>query len=106
MIIIIIIIVLLIIVIDSSSIVLLPTKALQHRSYIKIIYNIMVVGFAAVSQARSTRIAQYYKETGESRPERRGGFRQANKYNGQKEAIKEHIQQFTCQASHYGRRGT
>ena len=50
-------------------------------------------------------MAQYYAETAEARPERRGGARHSEEHSRRRQLIVEHIQSFTCRASHYGRRG-
>lgn len=42
---------------------------------------------------------------GRSRPENRGGGRRIDKYSGYRSKVQAHIEQFHCQASHYGRRG-
>ena len=52
-----------------------------------------------------SRVAQYYAETAEARPERRGGARHSEEHSRRRQLIVEHIQSFTCRASHYGRRG-
>ncbi|RUS70483.1 hypothetical protein EGW08_021756 [Elysia chlorotica] len=62
------------------------------------------MGIFGVSKDRLTRISSYYVEHGEPRPERRGGNRQANKKEEMRNAIKEHVSQFMCRASHYGRK--
>ncbi|KAK0154977.1 hypothetical protein N1851_002695 [Merluccius polli] len=58
-----------------------------------------------ISKDRVTRVAQYYGTTAEARPERRGGARHSEEHNRRRQLIVEHIQSFTCRASHYGRRG-
>lgn len=44
-------------------------------------------------------------QNGKTRPELRGGFRKTEKYAEQKTAVIQHVQSFSCRASHYGRRG-
>ncbi len=51
------------------------------------------------------RVAKYYAETAEARPERRGGARHSEEHKRRRKLIVEHIQSFTCRASHYGQRG-
>ncbi|CAL8397670.1 unnamed protein product [Boreogadus saida] len=57
-----------------------------------------------ISKDCVSRVAQYYAETAEARPERRGGARHSEEHS-RRQLIVEHIQSFTCRASHYGRRG-
>ncbi|ROL49880.1 hypothetical protein DPX16_1247 [Anabarilius grahami] len=52
-----------------------------------------------------SRMAKYYAETAEARPERRCGARHSEEHNRRRQLIVEHIRSFTCRASHYGRRG-
>ncbi|XP_034047172.1 uncharacterized protein LOC117528648 [Thalassophryne amazonica] len=58
-----------------------------------------------IRKDRASRVAQYYAETAETRPERRGGARNIQENKQRRQLIVEHIQSFTCRASHYGRRG-
>ena len=51
------------------------------------------------------RIARHWFEHGTIRPENRGGNRKQGAFAEKKEAVKNHIQSFTCRASHYGRKG-
>ncbi|GFO04519.1 hypothetical protein PoB_003102400 [Plakobranchus ocellatus] len=57
-----------------------------------------------ISQDRVTRVVKYFSTHHASRPENRGGRRNAADDEKKREAIKNHIQQFKCRASHYGRR--
>lgn len=50
-------------------------------------------------------MARYYAENAEARPERRGGARKVTENEEKKKLVMDHIQTFTCRASHYGRRG-
>ncbi len=52
-----------------------------------------------------SRVTKYYAETAEARPERRGGAWHSEEHNRRRQLIVEHIQSFTCRASHYRRRG-
>lgn len=61
--------------------------------------------FPGISKAFVSRMAQYYAEKSEARPERRGGARHSEEHKRIRQLIAEHIQSFTCRASHYGRRG-
>lgn len=50
-------------------------------------------------------MARYYAENAEARPERRGGAHKVTENEEKKKLVMNHIQTFTCRASHYGRRG-
>ncbi|XP_041930266.1 uncharacterized protein LOC121694269 [Alosa sapidissima] len=58
-----------------------------------------------ISKDCVSRVAPYYAETAEARPERRGGARHSEEHARRRQLIVEHIQSFTCRTSHYGRRG-
>ncbi|KAM4538846.1 zinc finger MYM-type protein 4-like isoform 2-T2 [Odontesthes bonariensis] len=58
-----------------------------------------------ISKDRASRVARYYAETAEARPERRGGARNIDGNGNRTQLIINHIKTFTCRASHYGRRG-
>ncbi|ROI15888.1 hypothetical protein DPX16_3789 [Anabarilius grahami] len=64
-----------------------------------------IANYTAQSKDCVSRVAKYYAETAEARPERRGGARHSEEHNRRKQLNVEHIQSFTCRASHYGRRG-
>ncbi|KAG5263245.1 hypothetical protein AALO_G00284190 [Alosa alosa] len=55
-----------------------------------------------ISKDRASRVAQYYAETAEARPERRGGARNIEGSDSRRQLIINHIKTFTCRASHYG----
>ena len=46
-----------------------------------------------------SRVAQYYAETAEARPERRGGARHSEEHNRRRELIAEHIRSFSCRST-------
>ena len=50
-------------------------------------------------------MARYYAENAAARPESRGGARKVAENKAKKELVMDHVQTFTCRASHYGRRG-
>ena len=50
-------------------------------------------------------MARYWLQHGVSPPENRGGDRRSNATKPQKEKIRQHIETFSCKASHYARRG-
>ncbi|KAL1276037.1 hypothetical protein QQF64_035660 [Cirrhinus molitorella] len=58
-----------------------------------------------IGKDRVARVARYYAENAEARPERRGGARKVTENEEKKKLVMDHIQTFTCRASHYGRRG-
>ncbi|CAL9701146.1 unnamed protein product [Knipowitschia caucasica] len=58
-----------------------------------------------VKKDRLCNIAKFWKQNGVPMPERRGGARRSEERAAKREAIREHIQTFTCRASHYARRG-
>ncbi|XP_056098814.1 uncharacterized protein LOC130077555 [Rhinichthys klamathensis goyatoka] len=58
-----------------------------------------------ISKDRASRVARYYAETAEARPERRGGARNIEGNDSRRQLIINHIKTFTSRASHYGRRG-
>ncbi|KAK5867599.1 hypothetical protein PBY51_012071 [Eleginops maclovinus] len=58
-----------------------------------------------ISKDRASRVARYYAETAEARPERRGGARNIEGNDNRRQLIIDHIKTFTCRASHFGRRG-
>ncbi|KAL2092895.1 hypothetical protein ACEWY4_012693 [Coilia grayii] len=60
---------------------------------------------AGISKDRVTRVAKYSAINATSRPEQRGGARKVDEFEAKKQLVKEHIETFTCRASHYGRRG-
>ncbi|XP_041355618.1 uncharacterized protein LOC121373208 [Gigantopelta aegis] len=57
-----------------------------------------------IKKDRVQNIAKYWLQTGQARPENRGGARNREKHNLKKERIRTHISTFTCRASHYARR--
>ncbi|XP_065679122.1 uncharacterized protein LOC136093878 [Hydra vulgaris] len=58
----------------------------------------------SIKPDRVLRIARHWYEHGTTRPENKGD-RKKVAFSEKKEAIKNHIQSFTCRASHYGRKG-
>lgn len=52
-----------------------------------------------------SRVAKYYALNATARPERRGGARKVAENDDKKQLVMDHIQTFTCRASHYGGRG-
>ncbi|KAL2098322.1 hypothetical protein ACEWY4_007529 [Coilia grayii] len=62
-------------------------------------------GVLGISKDRVTRVAKYYAVNATARPEQRGGARKVDEFEAKKQLVKEHIETFTCRASHYRRRG-
>ena len=60
---------------------------------------------AGVSKDRCARLARYYSEHVVPHLEQRGGNRGAEEQEAKLQAVADHIQSFTCRASHYARRG-
>ncbi|XP_041348539.1 uncharacterized protein LOC121368074 [Gigantopelta aegis] len=58
-----------------------------------------------IKKDRVQNIAKYWLQTGQARPENRGGARNREKHNLKKERIRTHISTFTCRASHYAHCG-
>ncbi|XP_061746904.1 uncharacterized protein LOC133545391 isoform X2 [Nerophis ophidion] len=58
-----------------------------------------------VNKDRVSHVAKYWLENGVAMPEQRGGARTMEQKLEKKRAIQDHIQTFTCRASHYARRG-
>uniref|UniRef100_A0AAV2KIT1 Uncharacterized protein n=1 Tax=Knipowitschia caucasica TaxID=637954 RepID=A0AAV2KIT1_KNICA len=58
-----------------------------------------------VKKDRLCNIAKFWKQNGVPMPEGRGGARRPEERAAKREAIREHIQTFTCRASHHARRG-
>ncbi|ROJ25266.1 hypothetical protein DPX16_20079 [Anabarilius grahami] len=58
-----------------------------------------------ISKDRVSRVAKYYALNATARPEHRGGARKVAENEAKKQLVMDHIQTFTCRASHYGRRG-
>lgn len=52
-----------------------------------------------------SRVAKYYALNATARTEHRGGARKVAENEAKKQVVMDHIQTFTCRASHYGRRG-
>lgn len=64
----------------------------------------MIYFYFSTGISKASRVARYYAETAEARPERRGGARNTLENDHRRQLIVNHIQTFTCRASHYGRR--
>ncbi len=60
---------------------------------------------AGISKDRVSRVAKYYALNATARTEHRGGARKVAENEAKKQVVMDHIQTFTCRASHYGRRG-
>lgn len=60
---------------------------------------------AGVSKDRVSRVTSYYAKNAAAIPEGRGGARKVPENEAKKQLVIDHIQTFTCCASHYGRRG-
>ncbi len=60
---------------------------------------------AGISKDRASRMAKYYALNATARTEHRGGARKVAENESKKQVVMDHIQTFTCRASHYGRRG-
>ncbi|XP_065641134.1 uncharacterized protein LOC136073391 [Hydra vulgaris] len=59
----------------------------------------------SIKPDRVLRIARHWNEHGTTRPENREGDRKKVAFSQKNKAIINHIQSFTCRASHYGRKG-
>ncbi|XP_064613777.1 uncharacterized protein LOC135477562 isoform X2 [Liolophura sinensis] len=57
-----------------------------------------------ISSDRVARVCQYFVQHGTPRPELLGGARNVEENEVKRDAIKQHIMQFKCRASHYGRK--
>ncbi|KAJ8287112.1 hypothetical protein GJAV_G00047790 [Gymnothorax javanicus] len=56
-----------------------------------------------ISNDRAARVCRYFAMHGIPRPELRGGARNVEENQAKRELVRQHISQFQCQASHYGR---
>ena len=61
--------------------------------------------YLGIGRDRLQNIAKHWHKTGTPRPELRGGYRKSDQFQPLKHAIRQHIESFTCRASHYARRG-
>lgn len=82
-----------------------PVLELSYSWLVLLCLSNLTLVVAGIFKDRPLRIATYFIEKGRPRPENRGGVRQPEKYATQKEKIRSHIERFSCQASHHGRRG-
>ena len=71
--------------------------------FLTISYCRAIFFISGISMDRPLRLAKWYADNQTSRPERRGGSRNDDKWKERKLLISEHIQSFTCRAGHFAR---
>ncbi|XP_053366721.1 uncharacterized protein LOC128540767 [Clarias gariepinus] len=62
------------------------------------------ISVLGISKDRVARVCQYFAAHCAPRPELRGGPRNVEQNKAKRDSIRQHISQFQCQASHYGRK--
>lgn len=87
----------------ASKLIECETLLLQCSTVIMLSFRFFLN--AGVKKDRVANIAKHWFEHGVSMPENLGGARNVDTNAKKREHVKEHIETFTCCASHYARRG-